>query len=243
MEVRTVSLLTAIILFLSTLVRATIGFGDALIAMPLLAMVMGVQTATPLVALVSSTSTLIVLLGHWRRVDLSAAWRLIVSSLVGIPLGLLFLKQVPESAVEVVLGALLVVFGLYNLVAPELPTLRDDKLAYAYGLVAGVLGGAYNTNGPPIVIYGAMRNWPPDEFLATLQCYFLPTGLMILVGHALAGLWTPPVLRLYACMLPVTVLAAFLGSRLNRYIPGDRFSRIIYGFLVVSGMLLVIWPQ
>ena len=39
------------ILFISTFIRSTLGFGDALLAMPLLTLIIGVQTATPLVAL------------------------------------------------------------------------------------------------------------------------------------------------------------------------------------------------
>ncbi len=47
--------LVLVVLFCSTFIRATFGFGDALVAMPLLAMVVGLKTATPLVALVAST--------------------------------------------------------------------------------------------------------------------------------------------------------------------------------------------
>ena len=240
MDYAALTLLTIAILFLSTFTRSALGFGDALIAMPLLAMVAGMQTATPLVAFAASTIAVTILLGGWRSVDLRAAWRLILSSVVGIPIGLLFLKTAPESIVKAILGVVLIAFGLFNLLLPKLPALRDEKLAYAFGLLAGILGGAYNTNGPPVVIYGALRGWSPERFRTTLQCYFLPTGLMILIGHGLAGLWTPTVLRLYAYSLPIVMLAIFLGGRLNRALPGGQFNRIVYACLVVMGALLLV---
>ncbi len=228
------------IIFLATFTRSALGFGDALIAMPLLALVLDMQTATPLVAFGASTIAITILLRQWRSVDIKAAWRLILSSLVGIPFGLLLLKAAPESTVKSILGVVLIGFGLYNLVKPNLPPLRSEKLAYLFGWVAGVLGGAYNTNGPPVVIYGTLQKWDPENFRATLQCYFLPTGLMILIGHGVAGLWTPTVLQLYVYSLPVIMLAIFVGGKLNKVMSGGQFNRVIYALLVVMGALLFV---
>jgi len=240
MDAMALTLLVLTVIFISAFTRSALGFGDALIAMPLLAMIVGMQMATPLVALVASTIAITILIGAWRRVDIKAAWRLIVSSLVGIPLGLFFLKAAPESVVKALLGIVLIGFGLYNLVAPKLPTMNNERLSYLFGLVAGILGGAYNTNGPPVVVYGVLRRWSPESFRATLQGYFLPTGLMITLSHGLAGLWTPAVLRLYVYALPITVAAVFIGGRVNKRVPSGQFNRIIYACLIVIGALLFV---
>jgi uncharacterized membrane protein YfcA len=221
-------------------VRSALGFGDALVAMPLLALLVGVKVATPVVAFAASTIAITILLRHWRSVDVRATWRLVVASLAGIPFGLVLLKYAPEGRVKFVLGVLLIVYGLYSLLAPRLPTVRGEGLAYVFGFAAGVLGGAYNTNGPPVVVYGALKGWPPEYFRATLQGCFLLTGLMILVGHGVAGLWTPEVLRLYGFSLPAVMLAVFAGERLNRRLPREAFGRVVYAFLVVMGVLFLI---
>ena len=228
------------ILVLSAFVRGMIGFGNALIAMPLLALVVSIQIASPVVALANLTGILIVLAGSWRSVDYRAAWRLTLSSLIGIPIGLFFIKSANESLVRILLGAILVLFGLYYLIAPRLPYLRGEGASYAFGLASGVLGGAYNTNGPPIVLYGALRRWAPASFRATLQGVFLPTNLMVIVGHVLAGLATPAVLKLYAYSLPLMLVATLLGMRLTRRIPQEQFNRIVYAFLVAMGVLLIV---
>ena len=239
MSPETTIALAAIILFASTFVRSALGFGDALVAMPLLALALGVRTATPVVAFAASTIAVVILFRHWRRVDVSATWRLVVSSLLGIPFGLLLLKAAPEAYVKIALGVLLIAYGLYSLLAPRLPELKNDWTAYVFGFVAGVLGGAYNTNGPPVVVYAALKRWPPRDFRATLQGCFLLTGLMILIGHGLAGLWTPEVLRLYLFSLPAILLAIFLGARVNRRATQETFSRAVYLFLVVMGAVFL----
>jgi hypothetical protein len=228
------------ILFLSTFTRSALGFGDALVAMPLLTLVVGVQTATPLVALAASTIAVSLLIQIWRQVNLAAAWRLILATLLGIPFGLIALKFVPEQILRSVLGLLLIAFGTYNLAEFTLPTLDGERFSWLFGWIAGLFGGAFNANGPPVVIYGLMRNWSPDRFRATLQGYFLFTGGSILVAHGLAGLWTRPVLWYYLSALPVIVVAILVGNWANARISGETFNRLVYAFLIVMGVFMFV---
>ena len=228
------------VLFVSALSRGLIGFGNALVAMPLLALFAPIQIASPLVGMANLTGILIILVGNWRSVNLKAAWRLILACLVGIPIGLYFLKTANETIVRTVLGAILVGYGLYNLISPRLPFLRSEVLSWPFGMASGILGGAFNSNGPPIVIYGSLRRWPPESYRATLQGVFLPTNLMVIASHAVAGLWTREVLTLYAYSLPLMLLATLVGIRFGKRIPKAQFHRIVYGFLVAMGVLLIV---
>ena len=101
------------------------------------------------------------------------------------------------------------------------------------------LGGADNTNGPPVVVYATLRDWPPERFPATLQGYFLPTGLLVLLGRGAAGLWSGQVLRLFAVSLPALVARAWLGEKVSRDIPGPVFRQAVYASLLVMGAYLV----
>lgn len=150
------------------------------------------------------------------------------------------MKAAPEIVVKSLLGFIITGFGLYNLVVPKLPRLLNENWAYLTGLIAGILGGAYNTNGPPVVIYGMLRRWDTEKFRATLQGYFLPTGAVILITHGIAGLWTAQVVQLYLYSIPVIIGAVLIGGKLNRLIPQGKFDKIVYGFLVVIGILLII---
>ena len=240
MEFSTTTLLVLVILFFSTFIRSALGFGDALIAMPLLAIVVGLQVATPLTAMGATTIAIIILIKTWKKVDIKAAWRLVITTWIGIPIGIFFLKAAPELLVKSLLGIIITGFGLYNLIVPNLPRLLNENWAYLTGLIAGILGGAYNTNGPPVVIYGMLRRWDSEKFRATLQGYFLPTGAAILISHGIAGMWTPEVVHLYLYSIPVIIGAVLIGGKVNQLIPQGKFDKIIYGFLVVIGILLII---
>lgn len=232
-------ILPLLILFLAALTRSTFGFGDAVLALPLLALLLGLPTATPLVTLVSFTLAVGILLTSWRTVRLRAIRPLLLAAVAGTPVGVLVLTRVEGDWLLRALGLFLIGFGLYRLLRPQLPEVDHPVWALALGFVGGVLGGAYGTNGPPAVLYGSLRRWPPETFRATMQGYFLITLAVILVGHALGGLWTAEVGRLYALSLPVIGAAVVLGRALNRRIPVERFARFVDLALIVLGALLL----
>jgi uncharacterized membrane protein YfcA len=227
------------VLFLATLVRSSLGFGEALVAVPLLAFLLPVKTAAPVAVMASITVALIVVAQDWREVYVRSAAHLAVPSLVGIPLGLLLVKAGAEPVVKGLLAGVIILFSAYSLVGETHRELKDDRFAWLFGLGAGVLGGAYGMNGPPLVIYGALRKWSPQNFRATLQGYFLPASLAGMLGYWLTGLWTPAVSRLYLLSLPFVIVATLLGRAINRRIAVHRFGLYVHGGLIAVGAVLL----
>jgi uncharacterized protein len=231
--------LTSSVLFLAALIKATLGFGESLLAMPLLTLILGLSTATPLVGLVVTTLTLLMLSSSWRKIDLYSTRRLLGAAVLGVPIGVLLVRWAPVALITRMLGVILIGFGLFSLFRPTLITLAHPAWSYLFGFLAGVLGSAYNTSGPPMVLYSAAQRWPPDRFRATMQSVFLPISLLVLISHALAGLWSPRVFELYVLSLPLLLLATWLGERLSQHISKHRFDRLVYGALVLLGLLLL----
>lgn len=228
------------VLFLATFVRSAFGFGEALIAVPLLALIMPVDVAAPLAVLISITVAVIVLAQDWRHVHVRSAGWLVLSTLVGTPLGLLLLTRVDGGIVKTCLGVLIVAFSLYSLLSRKKAMLADDRLAWTFGFAAGVLGGAYGMNGPPLVMYGALRGWSPRHFRATLQGYFLPASVMAMTGYWLAGLWKPEVTHDYMVTLPAVIAAIFLGKAVSGRLDSHLFLRCIHVGLIAIGVTLVL---
>jgi uncharacterized membrane protein YfcA len=234
------------VVFLATLIRSAFGFGEALVAVPLLALLIPVEVAVPLAVALSVTVAGVILLQDWRHVHVGSAWRLVMATLAGIPLGLWLLAALDERFVKAILAAVIILFSSYSL-AGRRGELGDDRLAWAFGFGAGVLGGAYGMNGPPLVIYGALRGWSAEHFRATLQGYFLPASLVGLVGYWLAGLWVPAVTRYYLLSLLPAVAAVLLGRVMNRRMRGHRFLLYVHIGLIVIGTTLLLqavwrWP-
>jgi len=230
------------VVFVATFIRSAVGFGEALVAVPLLALYVPVKVAAPLAVLVSITIAAVVVVQDRRKIHVRSTGWLFFSTLVGIPLGLMLLTSRHQEAVKVALALVILGFSIYSLMGRRPPELREDSHGWmmACGFSAGVLGGAYGMNGPPLVIYGAMRRWSAQRFRATLQGYFLPASMVGMAGYWMAGLWTAAVTHYFLLCLPILWPAIWLGRVVNHRLHGDRFLRIVYvGLMGISMMLLV----
>ena len=227
------------VVFVAALSRSTFGFGEALISMPLLSILFSTNAAAPWVALNSVTISAAILVRDWRQVQFTGAWRLILAAWVGIPVGLLLLDRIDEEAVKLLLAAVVILFGIYQLAQPGLFRLRDDRFAGFFGFLAGILGGAYNTAGPVLVIYAASRRWRPADFRATIQAFSLPTSLLIIAGHGFTGRLNAQVWWYFAQSAPVTLSAVLLGHWLHKRVRPEAFAKWVYLLLIALGIALI----
>lgn len=234
------TVLLLLIVFTAALLQTTSGFGFALMAMPLVSLVIGVKAAAPLVALVGFTLYAVNLLRYRRSFDLHVVAPLAVAAALGIPLGVWMLSSLDERLVKSTLGVVLVGYALYTLWRPQTAPLRADFWAYPAGFLAGCLGGAFNTPGPPVIVYGNLKQWPRDLFRSTLQALFLVSSALVILSHAVAGNFSRPVLATYALLAPALLLGVWAGSRVDRRLNNERFRTLVAGLILATGVLLLV---
>lgn len=235
------SIYILIILFLATLVRSTFGFGESLVAVPLLALFIPIEIAVPLAVLVSILIAAFVVLQDYQQVHFQSAKWLLLFAIPGIPIGLLLLTYGKESFVKLALGLLLIVYSTYSLLSKSSFRLKGEyKLGlFLCGFFSGVLGGAYGINGPPLVVYGNMRQWSAKHFRATLQAYFLPASLLGMLGYWHKGLWTSSVTHYFLLSIPVVIPAILLGRYFNQRLADGAFLKYVYFGLIGVGLILL----
>jgi uncharacterized membrane protein YfcA len=230
-----------IISFIASLVRSTLGFGESLIAVPLLLLFLPVEVAVPLSVMLSITIALVVVIQDHKKIHFYSAKWLIFYAIPGIPAGIAILVYGSEFLIKVGLGALIIIYALYALFIKNNKALKEDNMLWLFvcGFLSGILGGAYGLNGPPLVVYGNMRQWSAKHFRVTLQAYFLPVSLISAIGYYAKGLVTNEVQEYFLISLLTAIPAIFLGRYLNHQLKDGSFFKYVYWGLVIIGVLLI----
>jgi uncharacterized membrane protein YfcA len=240
----TIALVLAIVCF-AVLVRSIWGFGDGMLALPMLTLVIGMAQAAPLMALLSAVISVQLLHEQPHLVDKPGIARLVFGALFGVPLGLYVLIGLPVVWAHAVLGVLLTGFATWSLarrrsvgqgVGRDKTGVKSWWLDIGFGVLAGASSAAFDIAGPPMLIYAAARGWSTDELRVNLQAVFLPLSLLTLGGHAIAGLWTREVVLLAAMALPIVVLGLYLGPRLRARIERSG-AWMIYLLILTLGIV------
>lgn len=235
----TVAWIVAIV-FVAAILQSLTGFGFALVVMPLVTLTIDLETAAPLIALAGLTAYTVNLIRFHRAVDIGEVARLGIASAIGIAAGIWALARVDELAINRAMGVILIAYAAYALLRPAVSRRLPLWWAYPAGFLAGCLGGAYNTPGPPVVVYGALRQWPKDEYRAILQTLFFINGVLIVSLHLLAGHVIPQVWALYAWAAPALLLGLWAGARLDRHVDQERFRSLVTAMILVLGVSMLV---
>jgi uncharacterized membrane protein YfcA len=200
----------------------------------------------------SQTTALIVTYG--LLVQAYAVWKLrhelnvgrlmplIVGSAIGVPFGILVLRWVPPGYLRTAIGVVLIMFSLYNLVAPRLPSMKGaGQLGDAgAGFLNGVVGGATGLAGIVIVIWSSLRGWQKGEQRAAFQPTGVATFLMTLIALGGTGGIDLDLLKLFALGLPVLAIGTWLGWTVYGKLDEAKFRKAVLVLLLASGAALAI---
>lgn len=232
-------LVTSLIIFVGCFTQGLTGFGLGLVTMALLPSLIGLHAATPLIALVGIVLELIMLIRYREAMQFKSVWPLLAACVAGIPVGVFFLVRADEELALFILGIVIIAYALYALIGFYLPKLSHPIWAWMFGVTGGVLGGAYNTAGPPVILYGNCRRWSPHEFKSNLAGYFLVGSTMAATTHWLSGNITSDVRLLFIQTLPALLLGFVLSQFMDRWLNPELFRRIVLILLVILGAKLM----
>ncbi|WP_169716402.1 TSUP family transporter [Oceanimonas doudoroffii] len=228
----------ALILFVALLLRAAIGFGDGLVAVPLLTLFIELREAVPLLIGLSTTISFMALWKDRHYLQAGSLKRTTIAALLGVPLGVLLLSLGNEQVVKGLLGILLISMACWKLLPNPGFQLKGDGWSYFFGGLAGMLGSAYALRGIVFTIYGGLRGWSQSQFKSTISGFYILSGVLIPVGYVSAGLITPRLVGFYLLFLPLAALATLVGNRLTGSMNAELFQKVIWLFLLFFGVVL-----
>ena len=232
--------LVAAIVFFGIVTQSMIGFGVALICMPLLIRVLDPVAAASFVALFTLPMQLLITWRYRHALNIRPFWRVLVGTLIGIPIGIFLLSELDQRIVLSVLGIFLIAYSLYSLLNLRLPRIHRPVWGFGFGFTSGVLGGAYNTAGPPLVIYGTALGWESEQFKANMQVLFIAGNIVAIFIHIVAGHVNRLVIENLIVALPIVVIGTGIGFWLSKRINEAVFRKLVLIGLLVIGVRLLL---
>lgn len=229
----------ALVIFLASFVMGLTGFGIALVAMAFLPWLMSPVTAIVVLTIYAFVFSLVVVVQLRHDLTPRTLIDLSIGTVAGTPLGVWVLASLPLSALNRLIGLVLVI-----VVALEFRGVMPTRLVgrawgFATGVLAGVIGGAVGTPGPPIVVYATTQGWSPRAMKANTMGFFVANQGVILIGYWWAGLLTREVATVAAAYALPALAGVATGVALFGRLDPVRFRRSVFALLLVSGLVLL----
>ena len=228
---------------LAMLAKSATGLGYPLIAIPILASVVGVETAVVVVTLPNAAANVLI---AWRTRQARSETRdvtvLSVTSAAGAVLGTFVLVSAPERPLLVVLAATVLLFVVRSLWFGDLVVSpRSGRRASpAVGLVAGVFQGAVGVSGPIVGSWLYAYRLPREAYILSLAVLFLVAGMGQIAALTSIGAYDTDRLIAAAVGLGPVLAVLPVGEHLRARLSGVQFDRAVLALLAASGVVLVV---
>lgn len=231
-----------LILTASAFTMAFAGFGLALIAVPLLTLVIPIKLAVPvqfpfLWGLFMYNAWL-----YRSEVDWKELRPLVAGSVVGITVGTFLLYHLPES----VLIRALALFVVFNVLFNLTPMGKKTIARYAQGpwwgricgFISGAFLGAYTIGGPPIVVYMLTLTSNPAKTKGSLGAFFTFQLLLVAVVYVVLGVFTWESVKISLTYSPLVILGCLAGFWAFGKAPSELYRRVVDILLLATAVVL-----
>jgi uncharacterized protein len=234
----------ALVVTVAYAVRGTTGFGGQAVAVPLLVLVLPLQTVLGSIVVLTSLASVMPWLRDWSRIDWREIRRLLPFSVSGILIGLYLLERLDFQVLIKAFGVFVILYGCFALATASRPVRLPARILTPAGRVlsvlAGVLGATFGAAaGPLYVIYLNSRQLERDAFRVTITTILTVQAVLRVIGYARLEFYDRTSVILIAAGLPLMLLGSGIGDWLASRLDQRWFNMGIGLLLLVSGTALL----
>jgi uncharacterized protein len=210
-------------------IQTMTGFGFSLFAVPIMSMVIPTEAAVVIAASLSTMTSGGQAWTERHHRDQPTVMRIVLASLLGMPLGLFVLTVMTSQQLKFGLAAVIVVFLLIDH--------ASTPIDLGAGFVAGVLSTSLSTNGPPLAMALHARHLPAEVFRGTIASILVILGVISIVLFAVTGHYTGEIGWALVVVIPAMVVGFLIGHRLRVRIDHRVFRRLVTSLLALTAVV------
>ncbi len=222
--------------FCASFLQGFAGFGFSPMFLGLTALFLPTKQAVALALLLSVALNVTIIHKARKHVQMRKVLWLLAFALIGMPLGVAFLKFCSPILLKTVLGIGIVFFALTLLLGWRAKTVHEKIAAIPVGILSGFLNGALTISGPPVILFFSNMDMPKVNFRANLATYFLLLSALTVPAFVMQRLIDLPTTIFAAELLPAIICGTLTGNFVSERIGDDRFARAALLMLTVLGI-------
>ncbi|MFI9366652.1 TSUP family transporter [Kitasatospora sp. NPDC053057] len=225
-------LVLGLVVLLGGTVQWLAGIGFALVAAPVLVLLLGPHGGVTLANLASLAISAVGLAGSWRRVRPGAMLPLMAAAACTVPAGAWVAATVPTSRLLVGIGVLVTAAALLVIRGVRAAALRGVGGAVVAGATSGLMNSAAGVGGPAVSLYAVNSGWTAQEFVPNAQLYGVVVNAFSLATKGLPELTAPAWGLVTAALAGGAVAGRLLAARM----PERRARTVVLGLALAGGL-------
>jgi uncharacterized membrane protein YfcA len=227
--------------FLAALLSGVIGFGGALLLLPILVHATGAERAVPLLTVVQLVGNGARIWAGRREIAWEPVGAFLIPALPAAVVGALLFVALRSQGLPHLIGAMIVVVGIWQMRASPAEKRPATPAVALGGAATGLLSGIAGTAGPLGASVFLSLGLPPGKYLASeaVTALCLHVVKLIVYATAIRLVWGDTVLVLL--MSVSMIVGTYCGKRLADRCPAQVFRQLALWALLLVGLKMLVF--
>jgi uncharacterized membrane protein YfcA len=230
-----------LIILIGSVIQGATGFGFGIFVMAVLPFFFPFKTCSAIVLLLGTMLNVQLAWGLRKNINFKVLLPVLAAALAGRYFGVYALMNLNDTVLKMIFGGVLILLSLFFAFKGNQVVIKPH---YSSGMIAGffsgIMGGMFNTSGPPLVIYYFSVIKDKLIYSGTLQATFFFSALFSVVLHISYGNMNLNVLKFAGIGALAVVTGSMLGLHILKRLDRALLSKIIYSFMAVMGMVMLV---
>lgn len=229
------------IVFFSSMILGMTGFGNAMLALPLMLLFLEPILAIPTLKTLTLFSQLAMQAIGRYPIDWKLLWILAIPATIGAFIGATILNvSEPEVLINMV-GIIIIVFAISSLLGMQIVSLTGQTTALGIGFTSGILGGVVGLSGPPVVLFLSEKQAESKlHFRGTILAFFTIEIIASIISYLVLGMLNFEHLILVVKWIPAMLLGVWAGTYIFGHFSNNTFRKIVLIFLICLSFLILL---
>ncbi len=221
-------------------IQGLTGFGFGLVTVPIFIIFMEPRMVVPMDLIHGTLQPLIILFDTYKSLQFKRILPLMIAGICGLPLGAVVLQTLDGVVLKLIIGLLIVVFGVAFLSGFQHKAKKERIAFLPIGFISGLLNSSTALSGPPIILFFTNQGLTKQVFRANIVGYFIVLNLSTYPVFIYNGLLTTETVKYALILMPGMLAGVFTGIKLASKINEQVFRRIALIVVIIAGLISAI---
>jgi uncharacterized membrane protein YfcA len=243
----TLILILGLVVFITQGLEGVTGFGSTVLALPFLAMILGIDKAVPILAAHTWLLAGYFVVVNWKHIVWKEFRFIVLHVLIGLPIGYLLFKNLDDTYLKVLLSLFMIGVGINGIrvtrhsrrAKASTEPVKKSLLMRFILFLGGIIHGAFASGGPFIVLYASKALKDKTLFRVSMCLLWLCLNTILMMVYILDGTWTADTRYALYISLPFLFAGIFVGDYLHHRVSEYVFRLVVFALLVAGGFVVM----
>lgn len=226
--------------FVAGVLRGFSGFGVGMVLVPILSLLYSPMVAVVTVVLLEIIPSIQLVPGSIAHCDWRSVMPMAISGIIMVPIGSLLLVNADANTMRICIAVLVILCVALLASGWRYQAGSSLKAPTLTGMASGLISGAASLGGLPVILFYLSGGHTSRAARASIVVFLFITAMISLLTYLLHGIISVDIVLRTAYLIPIFILAIWLGGQLFGKVSEGLFRAVTLTLLGSVGVVMLL---